>query len=219
MNDSFKRKKRPNVFLDDLSTMKLTDSSHVDTIQSYQKLMIHNQCSNIKLTSPVYFCNGAACSELSDQRVDIDARISASFEINTIQDDFEGALLFRLQRYSNRQRNMDESITETNEATCIQMLIVWEVKDSKSFVCVLWVEHTKAFTWDKDKLKKLYNKNLNWFKEFDYFRINTWIMDNHIALKTIFNASDLKRIPKLDVSISEERYVEAMKTLWIDTER
>jgi hypothetical protein len=52
---------------------------------------IHNQCSNIELVSPVYFDNGAICPKLSDRQIDIDTKMRAYFEINTTQNDVEGA--------------------------------------------------------------------------------------------------------------------------------
>jgi hypothetical protein len=78
---------------------------------------IHNQCSNIRLISPVYFSNDARCSKLSGQQIVIDTKMNASFEIDVNQDDFEGVLLYKLQKYvgSDDQCNIDTSITETNK--------------------------------------------------------------------------------------------------------
>jgi hypothetical protein len=201
---------------------------------------IRNQCSNTKLASPVYFGNGATCPKLSSQQIDICAKTNAHFEINTIQDDFEGALLFKLQRYSNRQRNMNASTTETNkgEVAHVYMLAAWKVMDSKFFVCVVLIEHTKEFTWDESKLEKLYNKNRDWLKEYnnrnwlkeynnrDWLKeyndttIVTWFMDNNIVLKTAFRVRGLKDNFRLSISIFEERGNDYdMKPIQINTER
>jgi hypothetical protein len=183
---------------------------------------IRNQCSNTKLVSPVYFGNGATCPKLSSQQIDICAKTNAHFEINTIQDDFEGALLFKLQRYSNRQRNMNASTTETNkgEVAHVYMLAAWKVMDSKFFVCVVLIEHTKEFTWDESKLEKLYNKNRDWLKEYNDTTIVTWFMDNNIVLKTAFRVRGLKNNFRLSISIFEERGNDYdMKPIQINTER
>jgi hypothetical protein len=183
---------------------------------------IRNQCSNTKLASPVYFGNGATCPKLSSQQIDICAKTNAHFEINTIQDDFEGALLFKLQRYSNRQRNMNASTTETNkgEVAHVYMLAAWKVMDSKFFVCVVLIEHTKEFTWDESKLEKLYNKNRDWLKEYNDTTIVTWFMDNNIVLKTAFRVRGLKNNFRLSISIFEERGNDYdMKPIQINTER
>jgi hypothetical protein len=90
------------------------------------RVTIHNQCSNIKFVSPVYFCNDAVYLKLSNRQIDISTKMNASFEISTIQDEFEGDLLYKLQRYveSDDQHNMDTSATEinNNKTKCIQML-------------------------------------------------------------------------------------------------
>jgi hypothetical protein len=181
---------------------------------------IYNQCSNIKLTSPVYFGNGVECPKLSNQQIDIGIKMNASFEINITQEVFEGALLFKLQRYSDNQYNMDMSTTETNksEATHVHMLAIWKVKDSKSFIRITLVEHTKKFTWNEDKLRKLYHKNRGWLKEYCTIS-DIWLVDNNMVFKTTFGARVLKGTTELSISISEERYDYAMRPLSIDFKR
>jgi hypothetical protein len=182
---------------------------------------IHNQCSNTKLVSPVYFGNGAVCPKLSGRGACIGTKSNISFEINT-KDDFEGALLFKLQKCSDNQSNIDASTTETNEneSTHVYMLAVWKVMDSKPLICVVLVEHTKEFTWSEDVLKKLYDNNRDWIKEYSDPVLNTWFMDDNMVLKTSFKARGLKDNFELSISISEERgddYV--MRPIWINTER
>jgi hypothetical protein len=108
---------------------------------------ILNLCPNTKLVSPVYFGDGAICLKLFGQQVDIGTKMKASFEINISQDDFGGALLFKLQRYSDSQHNIDTSTTEDNEdeAMHVHMLVVWKLKDAKPFVRATLVGHTKEF--------------------------------------------------------------------------
>jgi hypothetical protein len=183
---------------------------------------IQNQCSNINLVSPVYFGNGVVCPKIFGQQIDISTKMNAIFEINATQDDFEGALLFKLQRYTDRQHNMNvlTTVTDKCETVYIYMLAAWKVKDSKPFVRVALVKHTKEFTWNEDKLKKLYYKNRQWLKEYDDTTSDTWSMDDNMIMKMSFKARNLKGNFELSISISEEERDDyAMRPLYIDPER
>jgi hypothetical protein len=187
------------------------------TLQLPPCVNILNLCPDIKLTLPVYFGSGAICPKLSGQQIGIGTNMKAHFEINTTQNDFKGALLFKL-RYSNSRHNMDTPITETNKATCIRMLLAWEVKDANLFMCVVLVEHSKELIWNEDKLKKLYDMNHDQFKQDTIS--NTWLVDNHTVLKTTFKVRGLKENPELSICISEEKKDDhAMRPLWIDATR
>jgi hypothetical protein len=180
---------------------------------------IHNQCLNIELISSVYFGNGVACPKLFDQQIDIDATMRIWFEINTTQDEFEGCLLYKLQRNLHDQYSMDTSITEINrnEVTQVYMLVAWKMKDSKPFVRVVLVEHTKEFVWNEDKLKKLYDRNCGWLKKYNDIISDTWFIDTDAILKTTFKVKELEKNFELSISISEEeRNDYAMKPLRVD---
>jgi hypothetical protein len=202
------------------------------------RIVIHNQCLNTKLMSPVYFGDGAVCPKLSNQRIDIGAKMNASFKINTIQNEFGGALLFKLQKYADSQYNMDASITETNksESTHAYMLVIWRMKDFELFARVVLVEHTKAFTWNEDRLKKLYDRIFGWFKEYDDTISDTWLVNNNMVLKTSFKvrwsrenllgilglkkARTSKENFELSISISEEKSADyTMRPFRINLER
>jgi hypothetical protein len=183
---------------------------------------IYNQCSNIKLAPPVYFSNGAVYSKLSSQQLDIGASMRVSFEINPTQYNFEGALLFKLKRYSDSQSNMDTSTTETdkNESTHVHILVAWKMRDSKPSAHVVLVKHTKEFAWNEDKLKKLYYENHDRLKEYDDTISATWLMDNNITLKAGFSIRDSDEGVDLNVSVSEEErddYI--MRPLCVDLKR
>jgi hypothetical protein len=183
---------------------------------------IHNQCSDIELASPVYFVNSAAYPRLSIQQIDIDTTMRVCFEIYITQEVFEGALLFKLQRYSGIQYNMDTLTTETNEneTGCAQMLIAWKMKDSKLFVYAVLVKHVKKFIWNEDKLKRLYYENHNWFKEYNDTISDTWYMDDNMTLKTSLKLRGMKGNFELNISISEgERDDYVMRPLYVDLER
>jgi hypothetical protein len=193
-------------------------------LQLPPRMIIHNQCSKINLVSPIYFSNGAVCPKLSDQQIDINAKTRVCFEINATQDDFEGALLYKLQRHaeSGDQRNMNLLTTEINEndAKCIQMLVTWKMQDSRLFVLLALIEHAKEFTCDGDELKKLYYKNRRWLKRYVSTTLDTWLMDNNMALETTFRVRDLKGNSDLSIFISEgENGGYAARPICINTER
>jgi sulfite reductase alpha subunit-like flavoprotein len=181
-------------------------------------IAIHNQCSSTKLVSPVYFINGATrrslyqYPKLFDQQIDIGTEVWTSFEIDTIKNKFEGALLFKL----------NTSTTETNKdgATQLHILVTWKVKGAKSFTYVALIKHTKSFTWNKDKLKNLYDKNHSRLKKYDGITPDIWLMDDSMTLKALFEVMCLKGILKLCISISEEKRDDyAMRPLCINLER
>jgi hypothetical protein len=184
---------------------------------------IHNQCSNIKLVSPIYFGKGTICPKLSSQRMDIGTEMDASFEIYATQDVFEGALLYNLQRYSESddQRNIDILTKETNknEAKYVQMFVAWKMEDSKPLLYLVLIEHTKEFIWNENELRKLYNKNHNRLKEYDDAIPDGWLIDNNMVLETSFEVRGLKGDFELSIFVSEEKRRDYMRPLCIDLER
>jgi hypothetical protein len=145
--------------------------------QSPTSIIIHNQCSDTELISPVYFGNGAVCPKLFDQQVDINTAMKIRFEIYATRDEFEGALLYKLQKSLHAQYSMDTLITRAsnNGSKCVYMLVAWKMKDSKPSIQVILVEHTKEFIWNKDKLKELYDKNRSWLKKYDDTVSDPWL--------------------------------------------
>jgi hypothetical protein len=81
------------------------------------------------------------------------------------------------------------------------------------------VEHAKGFTWNENKLKKLYNENRSWLKKYDGIVSDTWFMDDNMVLRTTFSARDLKITPELSISVPEEKDDCAMIPIWITTKR
>jgi hypothetical protein len=187
-------------------------------------ITIHNQCSNTTLAAPVYFCNGAMSPKLFDRKIGIGTEAKTSFKIDTIKNKFEGVLLFKLKKHveSDSQQNIDTSSAETaeNDAMHIHMLVICEVKDAKSFVYVALVDDTKVFTWDEDKLKKLYNKNCGWLKKYNDTMSNIWLVDDNTTLKMTFNVKNSRKDFELSITISEEERTDyAVRPLFVDLER
>jgi hypothetical protein len=192
-------------------------------LQSPVYITIDNQCLDTELISPVYFGNGAVCPKISDQQIDVGAKMKAYFEIYTTQDEFEGALLFKLQRCveSDNQHNIDTLTIESirNEEKCVYMLVAWERYHSIPFAHGTLIEHTKEFTWDEDRLKKLHDKNFGWLNKHSDTISNTWCIDDNMALKTTFKVRDLRGSPELSIAISEGKDDYAIRPFCIDLER
>jgi hypothetical protein len=162
------------------------------------------------------------CPQLSSQQIDINAKMRVCFEINASKNNFEGALLFKLQKHSDIKYNMDTLITETNKnkATHFNMLVAWKVKNSKPFIHIALVEHVQEFTWNEDSLKKLYDKNRGWLKRYNSTTSYAWLMDNSMALKMITRIRGIKESFELSIYISEEEKDDyAMRPLCVDLER
>jgi hypothetical protein len=154
--------------------------------------------------------------------MNIGAKMNASFEIYTTQPDFEGALLFKLQKYSDRQSDECTLTTETdkNMATHIYMVVAWKAKDTEPFAYITLIESSKEFIWNGGEFKRLYYENRSWFKKYNGTISNVWLVNDNMVLKTTFNARDLKRIPEISISISEEGDPNhAMEPLWFNTTR
>jgi hypothetical protein len=187
--------------------------------QSPTSIIIHNRCLKIELISLVYFSNGAVYPKLFGQQIDIGTAMRVCFEMNTTQDEFEGALLFKLQKNLHEQYKTDTLSANKKETKDVCMLVAWKMKDAKPFVHVALVECAKEFVLNEDKLKKLYDKNRDQLKKYEDTISDTWFMDDNVVLKTTVNVIDLKRALELSVSISEERDEYAIRPLRADLER
>jgi hypothetical protein len=186
-------------------------------------IIIHNQCLNTELTSPVYFGDGTIYPRLSDQQMDISTAMEIKLKIYTFQHEFEGALLYKLQKHRHDQHNTDKLATSTdkNEIKYVYMLVAWKIK-GKPFVHVVLVEHTREFIWSEDNLKQLYDKNCDRLKKYSNNTniSDTWLIDDKTTLKTTFKVISWRWSFHLSMSISEEeRNEDAMRPLCVDPKR
>jgi hypothetical protein len=100
------------------------------------------------------------------------------------------------------------------------MLVAWKGKDSKPFLHIALVEHAKEFTWNEDELRKLYDKNRGWLKEYDNVTSNVWLMNNNMVVKMVSKVRGIKENFELSIFIYEEEMNKyAMKPLCIDLKR
>jgi hypothetical protein len=162
-------------------------------IQPSFKLIIHNQCLNVGLVSPIYITgDGLECYRPPDYKAYVGDITRSGF---IIKSDFRsyGVLIYRLQR------------RQSLEFTEIAKNAFWRIFESRVlYAYVALVEYAKEITWNEDNLNKFYYVNHDRLKECNEIILDTWLMDN-MVLKMTFNARDLKGNPELSISISEEK--------------
>jgi hypothetical protein len=174
-------------------------------IPSSFKLNIHNQCLNVDLVSPVYITDlGLDYHRPPGHNVCTGDTMRSGFIIDEHNFAFEssdvlcGALIYGLQR------KQIHGYTEMNEdaLSSARLLVVWEISRSKElYADALLIKHDKGFNWDKSDLEELYRKNSNQFRMFFGYAIETWSLDDSVALMIALNIMNKNHI--LDITISE----------------
>jgi hypothetical protein len=168
-------------------------------------ITVHNQYQNLELTTPVYFSNSTTCYVFPSQQTNIGAITKASFGIDSKQEDFKCALLYKLQRKhidkTDNQPN-GNTVSIKDITTSIHLLVIWSVEDYNHKFCVCLIELTNDFTWDEDKLWSLYFQYNDRFCEDYKSNIITWLMHDGSVMRTqseVSYGSDYK----LNIVISE----------------
>jgi hypothetical protein len=187
--------------------MTLTNNS--GTIQSSQnvkptkvKLVIHNQSPGIELISPVYACEDkdAKCLLPPNQRVDFGFTAQYGLIINSRCFPIKGILMYKLQGKNTAQFNEDGIYSE--EASCIQLFMVWSVNDHGNFsVFSCLIEHDKNCVWNRDRLMRLTNSH--WLKFIHGPVETTYLMRDNTVLMTRMNVTREEEYHRLEMTISE----------------
>jgi hypothetical protein len=175
-------------------------------LQSAMDVTIHNQCTNIELTSLVYFTKDTMhCGHIPKQA---NSKRSMHVKVPINLDTFGGVLLYHLQRKEN----------DKTTSTSTQILVIWGRSSDWFYSNVYIVEHENALDWNKDKLERLYDEYDSQYYVRSNIDMYEWLLDDNIMLKTTCESShgDLK----MQVIISEEIYLDRpIKPLWIDANR
>jgi hypothetical protein len=187
-------------------------------------VLIHNQCSNFELVSPVYFGHNTICLKFPSQKVDANTATRASFGQNITKSKFVGVLIYKLQRKGSLKSDVD-NISKEGSPTDIQLLVIWEPKSWRGlFLRVLLIEHNNTITWNEDKLSELYSMQhalLNkrhctktyLFKKCT-FTEDAWLLDDATMLMTRSKWTEEGDI--FEIIISEEtRKYDYAEPLWI----
>jgi hypothetical protein len=181
------------------------------SLQSVTNMIINNQCSNIELTSPVYFTKNTMCYIHLPQKVDSESRIEANFRTSLDRSTFGGALLYHLQRKENNESDKDTSVST-------QLLVIWGYNYQGVYLHTWLIEHESTLIWNEDKLERLYNGYDSQYNMYSDLDIRDWSLDDNTTLKTEFGSShgDFE----MEVNISEEEYpFLPIKPMWIDSNK
>jgi hypothetical protein len=195
----YRRKRR----LSELSDIESSDGNNAGIIRSRWsdappkvELTIRHQFPGVELVSPVYAGDNTAYNLISDQRVNVGSMTRIEFYINSVQNVSIGALIYKLQR-----KNTEE--TDEDEATCLQLLIIWKVNNSNEFSTVSHlIEHDSYHVWTRAKLMWLARR----YRLFDmqYNPIEeTWLMHDHTVLMKRVDMTCGEKCYKLETTISE----------------
>jgi hypothetical protein len=149
-------------------------------------IAIHNQCSGLELTSPVYSSTGIPYVSPS-QQIDSGTTMKASFRTAFKHGDFNGVLLYKIQRKHasivDDQHNRSIAFIKGNVKN-IHLLVVWNIGwDYCNFYTCL-IECTDNFTWDEDRLWALCHQYMSKFHNNCKSNRITWLTHDGKVMKT-----------------------------------
>jgi hypothetical protein len=180
---------------------------------------INKQCTNVELTSPVYFTKDTTSHVHLPQQVDSNHIMKANFVTGMDQNTFGGALLYHLQRKKNNESD-NRPNTDDNASISTQLLVIWGRKSDGLYLHVYLIEHDIALVWNEDNLERLYQVYDSQYKErCTIIWEKDWLLDNNIMLK-IERESSYEGDFEMKIVISEEEHLKfPIKPLWIDSNR
>jgi hypothetical protein len=121
--------------------------------------------------------------------------------------------MYRLQRKNVDQSN-EEDISSEEEATCIQLVMIWEIDSPKEFhVDSYLIEHDKGHVWNGDRLMKLASK----YELVDIRHSlieDTYLMHDNTVLMTSWNTTHEEERYKLEMTISEASIKDDSRRPW-----
>jgi hypothetical protein len=174
-------------------------------LQSVMNVNINNQCSNIILTSLVYFIKDTTCYIQFPRQVNSKSIMKVNFITGLGRQTFGGALLYHLQ-------GKEGVLTST------QLLVIWGYRFDWIYSHALLIEHESTFVWNEDKLERLYNAYNSQYEVYTTIFREEWLLDDNTILKTACESS--YRGFETEVIISEDEYLSRpIKPLWIDPNR
>jgi hypothetical protein len=200
-------------------------TNDANTIQSRQnnapseiKLVIHRQCTGIKLVSPMYASDGLICYLSPDHRVDAGSIAQIRFNVDLTQSESVGILMYKLQRKNTEQSN--EDTTSSEEVTCTPLIMIWNINSFNDFyVYSRVIEQDKGYVWDRDKLMKLAERYSLFGVQHGPIK-DTWLTSDNTALTTSLDAIHEEECYKLEMTISEASISDNTQKPWyIDLDR
>jgi hypothetical protein len=173
--------------------------------QSAIDVTINNQCSNIELTSTVYFIKDEMCHIQFPQQVNAKSIMKAKFMTSIGQDTFGGALSYRLLR-------------KVGTSICTRLLVFWGCKYNSTYLSAFLIKHENTLVWDEDKLRRFYDvynqsRDAGLFQNF-YIAPTTWSLDDNTTLYIVCNQAHGGF--GIEVIISEKEHIpNFVRPIWI----
>jgi hypothetical protein len=168
-------------------------------------ITIHNHYPGLGLASPVYCSNNAVYYVSPNQQTDTSNTIGASFEMDSEQYCFKGALLYKLQKkHTTKTDNQTNSSVASVEDTVTNtyLSVVWSVDDCEHIFRVWLIECVDDFAWNEDILWAFYMEYFDTSGSIAESSISEWLMNDGVVMKIrrdVTYGSDCK----LDIVISE----------------
>jgi hypothetical protein len=193
------------------------------TLHNTMIITVHNQYPDVKLVSPVYFCNHGKRYKYRVKKVHDGAVINIGFRFDLDQDELGGIMMYEVQKnvISNHQFSTDTTSAKVIEKALnmIRLLVTWKIgRSGEPKVKIMLVEYDRGLILREDKLAQLYEK-VNDIPFGQNPSGYTWLMCDNAAL-TATHEVMRKAGLGLKIIVSQGvRRMDAIKPMWIDSER
>jgi hypothetical protein len=195
------------------------------TLHKTSNVTIQNQCPDIELVSPIYFCDGGTYNEYFVERTNVSSmvKIDLRFSLDKLPG---GILMYKVQRKGNtkldHQSHTDTTSIEAVEdaSKMMRLLVAWKIESSdKLRARIMPVEHSNELVLNEDRLAQLYEKiDGQSYRRYSFFK-STWLVYDNTVLKVTYEAVQ-KEDFELKITISEgAKGEDTMKPVWIDSIR
>jgi hypothetical protein len=166
-------------------------------------IIVHNQCSDFELVSPVCSGHNVIWIKSPDQKVDINTVAEASFGRDVTEYKCANALIYKLQRKkhseSSDQSNVDNAFSEDTQ-TSYQLLVMWRFVDKPDVsLRALLIKHSSTMTWDEDKLEKVQSMHIFLCRDDEVVR-DTWLLDEVTTLMVMLRWKSGRYITEITIS-------------------
>jgi hypothetical protein len=180
--------------------------------QPTMEVNIHNQCSNFKLTNQRYFNDFISWNKYAD--VEVDAGSVTNAALTSFQAEFEGGLMYQLQRKHVKYGDQLKS-------TCTLLLVSWKSEGYNELrMLVQLIECDETFHWYKIRPKEYYQRYTNQLCTCTDPIRYTWLMHDGTVLKTRLKSDFTKRDGVLNITILEgAKDEDTRRPAWINPER
>jgi hypothetical protein len=187
---------------------------------------VNNQCLDIELVSPVYFCSRGTYKEYPVKRTDTGIVMKVSFGSNPGRDESGGILMYEVQKRESIRLARQSSVSTIyakviKEASKrIRLLVAWKMKRSGQLkISIMLIEYDNVHTLNEDKLAQLYDKVNDIFSEHRRSSKHTCLIYDNTALNIAYEIVRKEGL-ELKITVSEGLVDQGIiRPIWIESER